>query len=197
MNLRSKSLGNVLYNFLWINLGLTALFLINIMITGVVETGDTFLNYDATISLIWGIINIIYGIIFLIWIFNVHRDLQELDTSYPIKPGGAIARVLIPFYNIYGLWNIYSTMADYFKANVTNSGSGTKLAKYIPFYYILLWGSTIINYLVSGAYADDAFNFLWFISYIGDGALTVTYILIINAVSAGLWKLSAKDLNHD
>lgn len=195
MNLKSRSLGNVLYNFLWIDLGLTGLLLLNTIITSAIGTGETFVNYDTTITLVWGLINLIYGILFLIWIFKVHRDLQEMDPTYSIKPGGAIARVLIPFYNIYGLWNLYSTMAHYFKASIPKSGIGTKLAKYLPFFYILLWGTSIMNNLVLDE--DDAFNLLWTVSYVGDGALTVMYILLVNVITAGLWKLSAKGPNHD
>lgn len=52
-------------------------------------------------------------IIFVVWIYLLHVDLNKVFSFYPISPGGSMARLLIPLYNIWGYWNIFSTMARY------------------------------------------------------------------------------------
>ncbi len=197
MELRSKWLGSGLKKFLWADIGLTALLMINIIIVRFVGAGEAFLIYDVSVSLVTGLNVIIYSIIYLFWLYKVHNDLQDLEKSYPIKPGGALARVLIPFYNLYGLWNVYSTMSDHFRENSIVSKNGTRLAKYLPIYYILYLVTTIVNSYLMGQSAEESFSTFWFISYLGDVALIVMYILIINTVSTGLSKLSEHELDSD
>src|SRR5699024_749205 len=61
------------------------------------------------------------------------------------SPGGSLARILIPFYNIYGYWSVFSTMADYFKEQSNIKNIGNRLALMIPFFYILLLGTQLLN----------------------------------------------------
>ncbi|SIS63574.1 hypothetical protein [Salimicrobium flavidum] len=195
MNLKSKKIGNVLTKFLWVNLGLIAILIVNIVIGSVVGLGEAFLAYDGVVALVLGANVLIYTVIYLFWLHKVHGDLRELDETYPITPGGALARVLIPFYNIYGLWNIYSTMAGYFKKNTQEQDIGQKLAYYTPIYYILYFGTTLFNYTLENSSPESTFSFVWFISYVGDAALVVMFILIIKAVSTGLTRLSEQEMD--
>ncbi|QAS51525.1 hypothetical protein [Halobacillus litoralis] len=198
MKLRSMLLGKVLMKFLWVDIGLTALLMINIIIARFGESGGTFLTYDLTVSLLISLNVVIYHVIYLFWLFKVHIDLQELDDTYPITPGGALARVLIPIYNLYGLWNVYSTMANHLKKISYLNELGMKLAIYIPFYYTLHLVMRGVNSFILRKSAEESFSNLWFISYIGDVALVVMYILIIKAVSTGLFGLSEHfDSNYD
>ncbi|MCP3027088.1 hypothetical protein [Halobacillus sp. A5] len=195
MKLRSKRLGNILKKFLWADIGLTLLLLINIIIVRLVGAGEALLSYDSIVSVVVGLNVVIYTILYLFWLYKVHKDLQELDEFYPITPGGAMARVLIPFYNLYGLWNVYSTMADYFKKNSSIHATGSRLALYIPIYYILMLATNGMNSYLTRQLAEEPYSNWWFISYIGNSALVVLYILIIKAVSTGLLRLTEHELN--
>jgi hypothetical protein len=50
---------------------------------------------------------IISFVVFLVWIFRVHEDLGRLFPGYEISPHGALARVAIPFYNLYGIADVF------------------------------------------------------------------------------------------
>jgi hypothetical protein len=52
--------------------------------------------------------------LFLVWLHRVHRDLAEIVLGYPISPGGAVARVSIPLYNLWGNWQVFNTISDQF-----------------------------------------------------------------------------------
>jgi hypothetical protein len=52
---------------------------------------------------------VLFVALYSIWLYGFHRDLQTFDDSYPISGAWAVQRFLIPFYNIWGIWSIYST----------------------------------------------------------------------------------------
>jgi len=147
MTLTNQSIGNVL-----------KVFLIIAMVTSGINIVTTFLyaymyyevyieiaSFDQMVinadMLVW------YSacILFLIWIFKVHADLRKINPEYQISPGGSLARILIPFYNLYGYWQVFSTMSTYFKEHHKTLNLGKKLALMIPFFYILLLGTQLLN----------------------------------------------------
>ncbi|MGD6966287.1 hypothetical protein ACQCVP_07660 [Rossellomorea vietnamensis] len=190
-----KPAGKVLQGFLWADIGLTVLLMINVLILGFIEAGDAFMNYDLIVSLVLSLIVMIYTIIYLVWLYRVHTYLQYLDSSYPITPGGALARVMIPLYNLYGIWNVYSTMANHFKKKPSIREIGVRLARFVPVYYLLFLTTAILNSYLSRQPVEEFYNSLWFISYTADIALVIMYIMIIKIVSAGLIRFSAEEKN--
>ncbi len=56
-------------------------------------------------------IGFLITLFFCRWIYYVHKDLQGFFEDYPISPGGAVARILVPLYNVYGMWDLFSTMS--------------------------------------------------------------------------------------
>ncbi|MCA0970882.1 DUF4328 domain-containing protein [Halobacillus litoralis] len=178
---------NPLKYLLWSDIGFTCLLMINVIILSIiVAPGEAFVTYEGVIGLVITLVILTYSILFLVWIYRVHKDLQSLDSSYRISPGRALAQILIPIYNLYGLWNVYSTMADYFKEDEPTYEEGRKVGKVIPYYYSLFFITTIVN---NSLLVGDSELVVWFLSYIGDIALLVTYILIIKSVSKGLSNL--------
>lgn len=151
MNLTNQTTGNVLNIFLIIALFIGGL---NVVTTFFYA----YFYYDVYIMiavldqavivgdiLIW----FIACIIFLVWIYKVHADLNKLHSNYPISPLGSLARIMIPFYNLYGFWKVFSTMSNYFKENSQTMNWGKKLALMIPFYYISIFSSQIISRSIS------------------------------------------------
>ncbi|MCA0987330.1 hypothetical protein [Guptibacillus algicola] len=197
MKLRSNRLGSVLTKFLWADIVLTSILMINVFIAQVVGVGDSFINYDAVVALVLGVNVLIYTIIYLVWLHKVHNDLREMDSSYPITPGGALARVMVPFYNLYGLWNVYATMATHFKESASSHEAGKKLAIYTPIYYFLYLITGFMNSYISFQSDYDPFSFIWLLTYIGDAALVISYILIIKVVTTGLMNLSEQYMKSD
>jgi len=47
--------------------------------------------------------------------YRLHLDLSNIFPGYPLSPGGSLARLNIPLYNIWGIWNTFATIADHFK----------------------------------------------------------------------------------
>ncbi|MCA0970880.1 DUF4328 domain-containing protein [Halobacillus litoralis] len=186
MKLQSKEPEKPMQILLLIDIGLTVLLMIDVVLLNFIEPGDGFATYENIVGLVLTLTVLAYTILFLGWIYRVHKDLQSLDRSYPTSPGGALARVLIPIFNLYGLWNVYSAMANFFKKEPFTSEAGKNLGKVIPFYYALFLITTFVNDYIIRNFVN---SIVLFLSYIGDIALVVTYILIIKFVSRGLSNL--------
>ncbi|WP_270181178.1 hypothetical protein [Alkalihalobacillus sp. CinArs1] len=197
MNLRSKKLGSVLTKFLWVDIVLSTILLINIFIVRTIGVSESFLYYDSAVTVILSINFLTCIVLYLVWLYKVHNDLREMNASYPITPGGALARVMIPIYNLYGLWNVYATMAKYFKESSPAFEAGKKLAIYTPIYYFLYVITSVINSSLNMQSDYDPFTFIWVVSYIGDAVLVFMFILIVKVVTTALMNLSEEHSNQD
>jgi hypothetical protein len=72
--------------------------------------------------------------------------LRTIFNGYPIKPWGAVARFIIPFYSLWGIWNIFATLANRLKSQGGELVSfGTSLRRWLPWFYLLLISSTLLK----------------------------------------------------
>lgn len=190
MELTSKSVGKVLKIFLFITIALNGIGLITSYFFAFqpVFFEQYLLTFDQFLSLFFTGIMIILNVLYLIWLFKVHKDFNKLDQSYPISPSGALARVLVPVYNIWGLWNVYSRMAVYLFPNTNSIELGKKLSKAIPFYYILLVVSRVLNqYLTRGTLSGvQNIEMVWLLSYAVDLVLTIVFLVMYRIVTSAL-----------
>lgn len=86
---------------------------------------------------------------FLIWMYKAHQDLNDLFVNYQITPGQALARLMIPIYNLWGIWNVFSTLSDQLKAKGGELADiGFKLYNWLAFLYIATIGSRLLDRLV-------------------------------------------------
>lgn len=147
MDLTNQSIGNVLRTFLIIAMVTSGINIVTTFFYAYLyyEVYGEIASLDQVVVIADILIWYIACIIFLIWIFKVHADLRKINPEYRISPGGSLARILIPFYNIYGYWSVFSTMADYFKEQSNIKNIGNRLALMIPFFYILLLGTQLLN----------------------------------------------------
>lgn len=180
MKLKNKTLGNVLKAFLIVGIIFNGLLVITTFFYSFkYEVFERIILFDQIFSMFSGIALLLSIIFYLIWIAIVHGDLRKLDPYYPIKPVGALLRILVPIYNIYGLWNIYSTMSNYFNQFPDLQKKGDSLYRLIPYYYLLYIVSNIFNELVSNRLAGDT---LIFISYVCDFVVMITFVLITKTI---------------
>lgn len=186
MNLKNQATGNVLKIFLIIS-----------MILGSITVITNFLYvysyYEVYLSIAWIVEAVSYAniiiwyitsVVYLFWIYKVHEDLKNLDAYYPITPLGAIARILIPVYNLYGLWNVFSTMSTHFKEHDKTFNLGKKLGLFIPIYYILFLGTEVIN---RNIIAERVLNIhIYLLSFILDLILLFIYFLMTKNILKAL-----------
>lgn len=181
MSFTNKTMGNVLKSFL----------IVGVIISGLLVVTTFFYSYafhiyeqiiiiDQALTVLNQIVWILLIIFYLIWIFKVHADLRRLNPSYGISAGGALARLMIPFYNLYGMWNVYSTMGKYFTMYSALEALGRKLIGLVPVYYFLYWGTRAMERLIAkGVILNDTFIFVY---YALDLILMVSMLLITKTV---------------
>lgn len=189
MTLSNDKVGQKLKKLLIANLGVKGTILICAVITFVLfhELHNSFLAILGVVLFMELILSIVTGITYLVWIYRVHEDLNNTLTShYPITSGWALARILIPVYNLYGLWNVFSTMISYFKEKAETKMIAKKLVMLLPLYYVMHVGSIIIDQFV-GTVDDPVFYF----SYVFDIALFIVYLFMTKRILQALQSANA------
>jgi hypothetical protein len=85
----------------------------------------------------------------LVWLHRFHAKLKILLGHYPISPWGAVARFAIPFYNFWGIWNLFTTLPKQLeRANVGQVDARKQLRRWLPIFY----GSFIASNVLRQAY---------------------------------------------
>ncbi|MEG3978772.1 hypothetical protein QT970_29785 [Microcoleus sp. herbarium8] len=136
--LKSHGVSRLLMQFAWANVSLNIVSLLLTSVKAIAATIEAPLQGLQQILLIVTIlVALILFVLFLVWLYRLHVDLKVLFNDYPITPGGAMARFLIPIYSIWGIWNALSTFANRFNQE------GGELAKFAEY----------INPLIGGFYA--------------------------------------------
>jgi hypothetical protein len=196
MELRSKKTGGVLETLLWASIVVSAItFIMTALYVWNYELYFSLEMIDMFSSLFFMFTYILTGITYIIWIFKVHKDLQQLDPNYPVSPGGAMLRIWVPFYSLfYGLWNIYSSMYRFFMEYKETKTLGLMLIKYVPFYYGLFLITSILDRIFSNeeramAFFKDTYEAFLILSYALDAVLLIIYLQMVKLVTKALYTL--------
>jgi hypothetical protein len=174
LTLRSRRPSKLLRYILWVQLcGL----LVDFLLTEI-SLAFPFLGAPANLARSVGTFAFLFAIlIFIGWMFQLHRDLAEIYESYSIAPGGALARVAMPIVNIWGIWNVFSTLADTFGSDPDLTASGQPLRTLTVWLYvatILIFLSAFVNNMLL-SWVGAAIGIylviveLWMVDIISDG----------------------------
>lgn len=213
MKLHSSSFSKYLIAILTVTVGLavlTALFTLIEILS--VDLYDAIFTIDMFLISMFIFVLLISVIVYLVWIYRVHKDLRDLDHEYPITPSSAIWKNIIPIYNLYGIWKVFTVMGDYYRDQAEDlkqnqerlNSFGKILTSYIPIIYVL----SVISAIVSGLGVDYNMDFdvyqetswLLFISAVVD---VIVYFLFLNLVKAtfsglvDLSKMKKERVNND
>jgi hypothetical protein len=137
------------------------------------------------------ILYIVTVIIYLVWIAIVHKDMNELEGSYEISPRGALARILIPIYNLWGLGNTYNTLGNYFQERYTIVQLGKRITNLVPMLYLIVFGGNALDrYVKINQYnvSDKVILFIEIFKLLG----VIIYLVIAKSVYIGLVRLAAE-----
>jgi hypothetical protein len=83
-------------------------------------------------------------VVYLIWMYRVHKDLGGLYPGYKISPGKAVAQLIIPVYNIYGIWNVYTTLSNSLSLE---SGKMSEHGRFLRTCLILFYAGNILAFV--------------------------------------------------
>ncbi|HLO50641.1 MAG TPA: hypothetical protein VK211_19645, partial [Kamptonema sp.] len=98
--LKSYGVGRLLIRFIWVNLSLTIFSIIFSLLKAVAPTINATLgSLEQILAIAVLPVLLIMLVLLLVWLYRLHVDLKVLFNDYPITPGGAVARFLIPIYS--------------------------------------------------------------------------------------------------
>ncbi|MBP1964199.1 hypothetical protein [Paenibacillus aceris] len=151
--LKSKSIASILLLFLWASLSISVISAIFRMfyLFGFEFYEQYLSTLDNYFSMSYLFVYYIEIILFLIWLFQLHRDLKGFFDFYPISPWGAIIR-MIPIINLWGLWDTFANVGKYIRRY--DNKLGNSFYYLIPFLYVSFFGLNYINKWIRRS-ADD------------------------------------------
>lgn len=82
------------------------------------------------------------------WLYHLHKDLHQYYGSYPITSWKAVIRLIVPIYNIWGIWNTLMTIARHFKVEGGRlRRHGLFLQRLVPVMYGLFTAYYLLDHL--------------------------------------------------
>jgi hypothetical protein len=146
-SLKSDTPGTVLLVVLYLGLGLAATALLCSIVQLVAPDVYSSIEIFAAINTLIELPMLaIAAILFLVWMYQVHVDLKLLFKTYPVGKWEALAGLAIPIYNLYGTWNVFSTLADKLKLQGGKlAEEGAALRFWLPVLYVVTIGSRFLD----------------------------------------------------
>ena len=206
-----KSLQNVsliVSVLLWVAICFNAFFLLYSLFWIISDGLYTVLNIADTTGLFFSLINQVFQFMYrfwdsfeltdhiisrifalglLVWLHCLHTVLKWSFKSYPISPWGAVARYVIPFYNLWGIWNIFSTLANHLVKDRGEAVAhkGEKLKRWLTLLYAGMVLSIVAKvtyyFIASSSGGIDRISW-WF--YVGSNTISlVNYTLYLQIVN--------------
>jgi hypothetical protein len=149
LSLKSDGVGTLLVLFLWLSLDFKILILLDGLLHMIAPDIYTSSEIRETFAFIYSILqlplHIITIILFLTWMYLLHKDLNMIFRTYPITPGQSLAQLMIPFYNLRGICNVFSILGE----RLRRCG-GKALRYWLPLLYVTGFASAALN-----EYLDD------------------------------------------
>lgn len=178
--LSSKASGNVLIFFL--SLGLILSFVSLLLMLPYTFMEDFYFDYlvtiDDFISLFNTILYYLTVIVFLVWIYSVHRDINGFFKLYPISPGASLIYLIVPFISLFGLWFTFSAMGRFIKQNVSEAANYGRWISYIvPLFYCSHFGCSLASRYFDG-HPEEITETVQFLLLGSDVLLAVIYLLM-------------------
>jgi hypothetical protein len=195
--LKSKGAGRILLLFLWIGFVLSGL--IFIFTIPYVYAYDFYYQYLSSMDQFLSTFNVVLYYItvvsFLVWIYKLHADILKYDPNYKVTPGGALIRIMIPFVNIWGLWNTFSNLSSFIKEKgLGENREGAKLYTLIFFLYLTLYTSSIFNRIYSRPIeVNDTLLLLALGIEVG---MSIVFLMMVNIITRAINEVALND-NED
>ncbi|RPF50088.1 hypothetical protein [Aquisalibacillus elongatus] len=199
--LASESIGNILRTILLALIILESIvFIITIIFVIDYNSYLPFAQIEQAINTFIFISLFIMYLIYVIWIYKVHVDMQQLNLNYPISPVKSVLSFVIPFYNLYGAWNVHSKLADSFRQRNLPKAIrlGDTIMKVLPVAYLLTFADRVLGmYLNDLLEAQEVVSeYLWLSVEVVFLALLLSYWRLYKSITEGVRFISAPGMNE-
>ncbi|MFC5402561.1 DUF4328 domain-containing protein [Cohnella soli] len=139
-------------------------------------------NFAGIMQLVIFYINLI---VFLVWIYRVHVDMKSLFPNHSRGPGGALACVMIPIYNLfYGISSTFLRIGKSMQSLPAASTPGRIIGVLAIPLTIIIWVTNAVERSVQRQ--DSPNEYVLLLSGILDIVLFTVYLTICLQVALGL-----------
>jgi hypothetical protein len=195
--LKSEVWSKVLTMMLWV--------LVALSVVELVFSAFYVLNYDFfydRIYPVYGFVETMYVvlyyvvcIVFLIWIYRVHMDLNRMFLQFPRTPGKALACLMIPVYNLYGIPSTFRRIGDSYRSGITGFRSQGQWIYHLALpLLILIYVSNTLNRAI--ARVDVISDSLMLSTSIVEVVLYTIFLTLTILIAKGLTLARAEVAHH-
>lgn len=196
MQLKSEMMSTILQIMLWALIILTTLTLIANAIF-VIDSSfymSSIYSINSFMNSVSTVLYIIILVIYLIWIYRVHMDLNASFPNYPRSPVAALACNMIPLFSFYGLPSTYLMIGQHFQHETTGVEKQGRYISGLSFPLVICFVVLyILNRLVARASGEES-NTLLLTSGVFELITYIVYLSLCILVSQGL---KQNNINHN
>jgi len=187
MKLYSEMLSTIMKILLWALVGCASIVFICTAIYAI--DIDLYIDYayslDGFIEVVSSVLYYIILVIYLIWIYRVHMDLKDLFPFYQRSPGMALACMMVPFFNFYGIPSTYSRIGNHLASLPATHKQGRIISGLAAPLIILFLVSSGLNRLITKSVTEPSSTLL-LLSTLGSVVLYTVFLTLCIQVSQGL-----------
>jgi hypothetical protein len=191
MNLKSEMLSAIMKIMLWALIALSGLDLIATLVYAMDLNFylDYIYSFNSFINIVSFVLYYLIVVLYLIWIYRVHIDLNHLFDRYPRSPGMSIAYMIIPFYNLYGLPSTYLRIGEYYEESVSAKRQGLRISGLAVPLIICFMTTGILNRYIANA-DGDASAILFIVTGVFELGTYIVFLCLCIFVSQGLKEIT-------
>ena len=94
-------------------------------------------------SILLFLASVAFQVVYLVWVYKYHKDLKFHFNNYPVTPGQALARRLIPLLNIWGIWNYHTQLTKRLREYPDLAGFARPINVLLILFYLFTFFSDI------------------------------------------------------
>lgn len=203
--LKSETVGRLLKLLLWPGLALSVYDIGSTTVFGTTTAWyiDNLYPIDGFLSICNYVLYILTAIVFLVWLYRLHMDLNALYPSLTRSPGIVLASFIVPFWNFFGIARTFHIVGQTYRherpgipvielqrptIDIRLGQIGARMVAVNPLLFITLFGTSLLSRWVQRQ--DNApFSSLLALSVLDAGKYAV-FLLLCYGASQGL-KLAA------
>jgi hypothetical protein len=218
-----KIVSPIAYILLWVGISFNALFLLYSLVWAISDRLYTVLGIADKTGLFSSLINQVFRLMYefwdsfestdriisrisglglMLWFYSLHTVLKWSFKNYPISPWGSVGRYAFPFYNLWGIWNIFSTLANHLikERELSVAQKGEQLKRWFPRLYIGLVLSILANvmYYFIAASVDERESIPWWF-YVASNtislALSTLYLKVVRISHRAVLEKAYQSIN--
>ncbi|MCR6105636.1 DUF4328 domain-containing protein [Salipaludibacillus agaradhaerens] len=77
-------------------------------------------------------------VMYVIWMYKVHKDIHELNSYYPVSAMTSLLLLIIPIVNLFGIGRVHNQIAKFYRRQPSTAHLHKPIVRHLIFWYVLI-----------------------------------------------------------